>query len=99
MGITIQGNGIIDGRGSVWWQDHQYDGPIDDEEKLIIPLNKTVGLPPLPVIFVFYHEFLHKNELLPCVIVAVNFFKNIIFFVVTETCGDFLFFTMSFCCC
>uniref|UniRef100_A0A0R0F9B3 Polygalacturonase n=1 Tax=Glycine max TaxID=3847 RepID=A0A0R0F9B3_SOYBN len=51
VGITIQGNGIIDGRGSVWWQDNQYDDPIDDEEKLIVPLNHTVGSPspPLPI--------------------------------------------------
>lgn len=49
VGITIQGSGIIDGRGSVWWQDYPYDDPIDDEEKLIVPLNHTVGSPPLPV--------------------------------------------------
>lgn len=40
-GITIRGKGIIDGRGSVWWQDTTFDDPIDDEEKLIIPINKT----------------------------------------------------------
>ncbi|QCD82301.1 polygalacturonase At1g48100 [Vigna unguiculata] len=49
VGITIQGNGVIDGKGSVWWQDHQYDDPIDDEEKLIVPLNQTVPSPPLPI--------------------------------------------------
>ncbi|KAJ1423062.1 Pectin lyase fold/virulence factor [Sesbania bispinosa] len=49
VGITIQGNGIIDGRGSVWWQDHPYDNPIDGEEKLIVPLNNTVGSPPIPI--------------------------------------------------
>ncbi|AES96173.2 putative polygalacturonase [Medicago truncatula] len=47
-GITIQGNGVIDGRGSVWWQDFPYDNPIDDEEKLIVPLNQTQK-PPMPV--------------------------------------------------
>ncbi|XAR48076.1 Polygalacturonase [Bertholletia excelsa] len=40
-GITVQGTGTIDGRGSVWWQDSPYDDPIDDESKLIIPLNRT----------------------------------------------------------
>ncbi|CAJ1940149.1 unnamed protein product [Sphenostylis stenocarpa] len=49
VGITIQGNGIIDGRGSVWWQDSQYDDPIDNEEKLIVPLNQTVPSPPVPI--------------------------------------------------
>ncbi|KAJ1399485.1 Pectin lyase fold/virulence factor [Sesbania bispinosa] len=48
VGITIQGNGVIDGRGSVWWQDSPYDDPIDGEEKLIIPLNHTQK-PPMPV--------------------------------------------------
>lgn len=42
MGLTIQGNGIIDGRGSAWWQVSPYDDPIDDEFKLLIPLNSTV---------------------------------------------------------
>ncbi|KAL1327531.1 hypothetical protein HN51_037581 [Arachis hypogaea] len=50
VGITIQGNGVIDGRGSVWWKDQPYDDPIDDEEKLIVPLNHTIGKPPpMPV--------------------------------------------------
>ncbi|XP_044492104.1 polygalacturonase At1g48100-like [Mangifera indica] len=49
-GITIQGKGIIDGRGSVWWQNSPYDDPIDDETKLIIPLNSTVQeRPPMPI--------------------------------------------------
>ncbi|XP_019420997.1 PREDICTED: polygalacturonase At1g48100-like isoform X1 [Lupinus angustifolius] len=48
VGITIQGNGVIDGRGSVWWQDQPFDEPIDDEEKLIVPLNHTEK-PPLPI--------------------------------------------------
>ncbi|CAI8587585.1 unnamed protein product [Vicia faba] len=47
-GIVIQGNGVIDGRGSIWWQDFPYDNPIDDEEKLIVPLNHT-HKPPMPV--------------------------------------------------
>ncbi|KAK7250576.1 hypothetical protein RIF29_33095 [Crotalaria pallida] len=49
VGITIQGNGIIDGRGSLWWEDTQFDNPIDGEEKLIIPINHTVGRPPMPI--------------------------------------------------
>ncbi|TYK15613.1 polygalacturonase [Cucumis melo var. makuwa] len=50
MGLTIQGNGVIDGRGSVWWQEiSPYDDPIDDEFKLLIPLNSTVQeKPPAP---------------------------------------------------
>ncbi|KAK9027702.1 hypothetical protein V6N11_067525 [Hibiscus sabdariffa] len=49
-GITIQGKGIIDGRGSGWWQDTPYEDPYDDEWKLIIPLNSTVQeRPPTPV--------------------------------------------------
>ncbi|XP_028754393.1 polygalacturonase At1g48100 [Neltuma alba] len=48
VGITIQGKGIIDGRGSVWWQDHPFANPIDDEEKLIVPLNNSVKRPPVP---------------------------------------------------
>ncbi|KAL1317179.1 hypothetical protein HN51_069276 [Arachis hypogaea] len=48
VGITIQGKGVIDGRGSVWWQDQPFDNPIDGEEKLIVPLNHT-WKPPVPV--------------------------------------------------
>ncbi|XP_022726620.1 polygalacturonase At1g48100-like isoform X2 [Durio zibethinus] len=49
-GITIQGKGIIDGRGTGWWQDAPYEDPYDDERKLIIPLNSTVQeRPPMPV--------------------------------------------------
>ncbi|XVF43987.1 hypothetical protein PTKIN_Ptkin02bG0084100 [Pterospermum kingtungense] len=49
-GITVQGKGIIDGRGSGWWQDAPYEDPYDDERKLIIPLNSTVQeRPPMPV--------------------------------------------------
>ncbi|KAF1862770.1 hypothetical protein Lal_00040035 [Lupinus albus] len=49
VGFTIQGNGIIDGRGSVWWQDHQFDVPIDDEQKLLVPINHTIGTPPMMI--------------------------------------------------
>ncbi|KAM7464635.1 hypothetical protein LguiA_032756 [Lonicera macranthoides] len=42
VGITVQGGGIIDGRGSVWWKDTQFDDPIDNDGKLIVPLNNTV---------------------------------------------------------
>ncbi|OMO78245.1 Glycoside hydrolase, family 28 [Corchorus capsularis] len=49
-GITIQGKGIIDGRGSGWWEDTPYEDPYDDERKLIIPLNSTTQeMPPMPV--------------------------------------------------
>ncbi|WCJ38464.1 Pectin lyase-like superfamily protein [Euphorbia peplus] len=41
-GISIQGTGTIDGSGSVWWQDTPLNEPIDDETKLIIPLNNTL---------------------------------------------------------
>ncbi|KAB2088274.1 hypothetical protein ES319_A04G164700v1 [Gossypium barbadense] len=48
-GITVQGKGIIDGRGSGWWLDAPYEDPYDDERKLIIPLNNTVQeRPPMP---------------------------------------------------
>ena len=51
VGITVQGKGTIDGQGSVWWQDQPFDDPIDDEEKLIVPLNNTkLERPPKPVI-------------------------------------------------
>lgn len=53
VGITIQGNGIIDGRGSVWWQDTPLDDPIDDEAKLMIPQNNTVSENP-PVILTLF---------------------------------------------
>lgn len=50
-GITIRGNGVIDGKGSVWWQDSPFDDPVDDEAKLIIPLNRTAKEnSPIPVI-------------------------------------------------
>ncbi|XP_057950184.1 polygalacturonase At1g48100 [Malania oleifera] len=49
-GITVMGKGTIDGRGSVWWQDSPYDEPVDDETKLIVPLNNTVQEhPPMPI--------------------------------------------------
>lgn len=49
VGITIQGKGIIDGRGSVWWQDNPYNDPDDDQEYLYVPFNQTVASPPLPI--------------------------------------------------
>ncbi|KAM7269425.1 hypothetical protein ACFE04_024922 [Oxalis oulophora] len=50
VGITIQGNGTIDGRGSPWWQDTVYGDSIDSETQLIVPLNKTVNQnPPMSV--------------------------------------------------
>ncbi|KAK9675603.1 hypothetical protein RND81_11G018200 [Saponaria officinalis] len=50
VGITIQGKGIIDGSGSVWWKDAQNEAPSDDETRMITPLNDTMlGSPPMPV--------------------------------------------------
>ncbi|OVA16982.1 Glycoside hydrolase [Macleaya cordata] len=37
-GITIQGGGTIDGRGSVWWKDSSMDNPIDDETRFLVPI-------------------------------------------------------------
>ncbi|KAM1082592.1 hypothetical protein EV2_021816 [Malus domestica] len=49
-GITVQGKGVIDGRGSSWWQDTPYGDPIDDDFKLIVPLNSSVQQrPPMPI--------------------------------------------------
>ncbi|VVA13395.1 PREDICTED: polygalacturonase [Prunus dulcis] len=49
-GITVQGKGLIDGRGSSWWQDTPYGDPIDDDFKLIVPLNSTAQQhPPMPI--------------------------------------------------
>ncbi|XP_010547772.1 PREDICTED: polygalacturonase At1g48100 [Tarenaya hassleriana] len=49
-GITVQGKGIIDGRGSGWWQDYPFEDPLDDESKLIVPLNNSIQeRPPMPV--------------------------------------------------
>ncbi|GMH26108.1 hypothetical protein Nepgr_027951 [Nepenthes gracilis] len=49
-GITVQGKGIIDGSGSVWWQESPYEAPVDDEMQLIVPLNNTMQqMPPKPV--------------------------------------------------
>lgn len=54
VGITIQGKGIIDGRGSIWWQGSSLEDPLDDEAKLIVPLNSTVEKSlPVPVIISF----------------------------------------------
>ena len=42
-GIKVQGKGVIDGRGSGWWQqDYPF---IDGETKLIVPLNNSVPMP------------------------------------------------------
>ncbi|XAR65078.1 Polygalacturonase [Bertholletia excelsa] len=49
-GITIKGSGTIDGRGSVWWQDSPYEDPIDDESRIIVPLNNNgKENPPVPI--------------------------------------------------
>jgi len=51
VGITIQGDGTIDGSGSVWWQDYPFEDPIDNESEFIVPLNNTAQQhPPMPVI-------------------------------------------------
>ncbi|KAG6758988.1 hypothetical protein NC652_024881 [Populus alba x Populus x berolinensis] len=50
VGITIQGEGTIDGSGSVWWQDYPFEDPIDNESEFIVPLNNTAQQhPPMPV--------------------------------------------------
>ncbi|KAL3819238.1 hypothetical protein ACJIZ3_005143 [Penstemon smallii] len=51
VGLTIKGSGTIDGNGAVWWQSSPYeDDPLDDQSKLIIPLNGTFGhKPPTPI--------------------------------------------------
>nr|GMD98798.1 polygalacturonase At1g48100-like [Ipomoea batatas] len=50
VGITIKGSGTVDGSGSVWWQNSPLDDPIDDELKLIIPLNTTKPVyPPISI--------------------------------------------------
>ncbi|XP_031100186.1 polygalacturonase At1g48100-like [Ipomoea triloba] len=50
VGITVKGSGTIDGSGSVWWKDAPFGDPIDDEYKLIVPLNRTMpSIPPIPV--------------------------------------------------
>ncbi|KAL7596819.1 polygalacturonase At1g48100 [Lactuca sativa] len=43
VGLTIQGGGTIDGSGSIWWKSTPFDDPLDDELKLIIPINGTTG--------------------------------------------------------
>jgi hypothetical protein len=47
-GIKVQGKGVIDGRGSGWWQQ---DSPfIDSDTKLIVPLNNSANQnPPMPI--------------------------------------------------
>lgn len=51
VGIIVQGKGIIDGSGSVWWTDTSYDPEEYHEMKLIIPSNDTaIRRPPIPVI-------------------------------------------------
>ncbi|KAD4384774.1 hypothetical protein E3N88_24942 [Mikania micrantha] len=41
VGLTIQGSGTIDGSGSIWWQATPLSDPLDDELKLIVPINGT----------------------------------------------------------
>lgn len=49
-GITIQGTGIIDGRGSVWWDTYPYSDPVFDELDPLIPFNETQeNIPPVPI--------------------------------------------------
>lgn len=53
VGLTIKGSGTIDGNGAVWWQNSPSDDdPLDDQAKLIFPINGTFGhqKPPFPVI-------------------------------------------------
>lgn len=56
-GIKVQGKGVIDGRGSCWWQqDYPF---IDGETKLILPLNNSVQEPPplMPVKLTIFSFF------------------------------------------
>ncbi|KAF9604729.1 hypothetical protein IFM89_009525 [Coptis chinensis] len=41
IGITVQGRGTIDGRGTIWWKDSPLDDPIDDETKMLVPITNT----------------------------------------------------------
>ncbi|EYU31250.1 hypothetical protein MIMGU_mgv1a019203mg [Erythranthe guttata] len=42
VGLTIKGSGTIDGNGAAWWQSSNDDNdPLDDQSKLIVPLNDT----------------------------------------------------------
>ncbi|XP_076895049.1 polygalacturonase At1g48100-like isoform X2 [Bidens hawaiensis] len=41
VGLTIQGAGTIDGSGAIWWKESGLNDPLDDELKLIVPLNGT----------------------------------------------------------
>ncbi|KAK9079771.1 hypothetical protein SSX86_001444 [Deinandra increscens subsp. villosa] len=43
VGLTIQGGGTIDGSGSIWWNATPLSDPLDDELKLIVPVNGTTG--------------------------------------------------------
>ncbi|KAH6801940.1 Pectin lyase-like superfamily protein [Perilla frutescens var. frutescens] len=48
VGLTIKGSGTIDGNGAVWWKSASYDDdPLDDQAKLIFPINGTLGQKPL----------------------------------------------------
>ncbi|KAG8383181.1 hypothetical protein BUALT_Bualt05G0157900 [Buddleja alternifolia] len=50
IGLTIKGSGKIDGNGAVWWQNSSYDDDtLDDQSKLIVPLNGTFGQNPPPI--------------------------------------------------
>ncbi|XP_026381847.1 polygalacturonase At1g48100-like [Papaver somniferum] len=41
-GISVQGKGIIDGRGSLWWKESsQLDESINDESLLVVPITNT----------------------------------------------------------
>ncbi|XP_010248489.1 PREDICTED: polygalacturonase At1g48100 [Nelumbo nucifera] len=51
-GITIKGGGIIDGQGSVWWQDSPFDDSTDSEARLIVPITDeppTTVNPRIPI--------------------------------------------------
>lgn len=65
VGITIQGEGTIDGSGSVWWQDYPFEDPIDNESEFIVPLNNTAQQhPPMPVIT--FNLFVTSTEIIFC---------------------------------
>lgn len=71
-GITVQGSGTIDGRGSVWWKESPYAAPTDEESRLLVPLNNTVKENP-PVIITSSLSFLYL-PLVSAITMPHNFF-------------------------
>ncbi|KAI7753773.1 hypothetical protein M8C21_011692, partial [Ambrosia artemisiifolia] len=57
VGLTIQGTGTVDGSGSIWWKESRFSDPLDDELKLIIPINGTTEKSPSSSAIRFYGSF------------------------------------------